>query len=281
MKIRKIFNNNVILLSDEMGNEMIVMGKGIGFNKHNSEEVDFSKVDKRFVIDKGQTNKLTELIEHINIEYLELTKDIIDYAENKLAVSFNQNIYLTLTDHISFAITRYQEGIDIRNPLLWEIKKFHKDEYLVASEALKIIEKRLHIALPTEEAAAIALHFVNAQQSGSDMKQTIEVTKIVNDLINIVKYHYGIKLDENSINFSRFMTHLRYFAYRILSKEAIPNENDSLFEQIKNRYPKAYSCAQKMVTYLEKNDRIIPTDEELVYLIIHIHRVTNRSTNIL
>ncbi|MFS0657088.1 BglG family transcription antiterminator LicT [Bacillus sp. 179-C3.3 HS] len=280
MKIKKIFNNNVILLSDEMGNEMIVMGKGIGFNKHNSEEVDFSKVDKKFVIDKGQTNKLTELIEHISIEYLELTKDIIEYAENKLTVSFNQNIYLTLTDHISFAVTRYQEGIDITNPLLWEVKKFHKDEYIVALDALKIIEERLQIALPTEEAASIALHFVNAQQSGSDMKQTIEVTKIVNDLLNIVKYHYGIKLDEHSINYSRFMTHIRYFAYRILSKETIPDEGDSLFEQIKNRYPKAHSCAQKMVTYLEKNYKIAPSNEELVYLIIHIHRVTNRSANI-
>lgn len=52
MKIKKIFNNNVILLSDEMDHEMIVMGKGIGFNKHNSEEVDFSKVDKSLSLTK-------------------------------------------------------------------------------------------------------------------------------------------------------------------------------------------------------------------------------------
>lgn len=52
MKIRKIFNNNVILLTDDNGNEMIVMGKGIGYNKHNSDVIDFPKWRKSLSLKK-------------------------------------------------------------------------------------------------------------------------------------------------------------------------------------------------------------------------------------
>lgn len=276
MKIRKIFNNNVILLTDDDGHEMIVMGKGIGYNKHNSDVIDFSQVEKKFVVEKATSDKLMGLIGEIPTEHLELSNEIIEYAEQQLALKFSDNIYITLTDHISFALRRFPEGIIVKNALLWEIKKFYAAEYEVASKALHIIEQKTGVKLPEDEAGSIALHFVNAQQRGQDMKQTYQMTKIVNDLANIVKYHFGIKLDENSINYSRFLTHLRYFAYRILHDELIPEDRDSLYDHVKDKYPESYACARKIRNYLEINYEKKTTNEEMVYFMIHIHRVTNR-----
>ncbi|MCM3699679.1 BglG family transcription antiterminator LicT [Paenibacillus macerans] len=276
MKIKKIFNNNVILLADEHQNEIIVMGKGIGFNKHNAEFVDFSKVDKKFVLDKGNTDKLAGLVSEIPVEHLELSHEIIEYAKRNLSAKLSDNIYITLTDHISFALVRLEEGLQIKNVLLWEIKKFYKEEFRIALGALDLIEQKLGIRLPEDEAGSIALHFVNAQHTGQDMRNTVIVTRIVNDLANIVKYHYGIKIDEESLNYSRFMTHLKYFAYRMLQNELIPEEQDSLYDQVKEKYPEAYVCTQKLVNYLERNYNKKLTNEEMFYLVIHIQRLTSR-----
>lgn len=276
LKIKKIFNNNVVLLVDHNHNEMIVMGKGIGYNKHHSDTIDFSKVDKKFVLEQGVSDKLVGLVNEIPAEHLEVSTEIIEYAEKELGVKFSDNIYITLTDHISFALTRFAEGLHIKNVLLWEIKKFYKEEFRAAWNALDIIEKKTGIRLPEDEAGSIALHFVNAQQHGQDMKMTLAMTKIVNDLANIVKYHYGIKIDEESLNYSRFMTHLRYFAYRILRDESIPEEEDSLYEQVKDKYKEAHACSKKMAYYLENNYNKHTTNEEMFYLMIHLQRLTSR-----
>ncbi|MNJ53704.1 Transcription antiterminator LicT [compost metagenome] len=227
-------------------------------------------------MDKGVTDKLVGLVGEIPPEHLELAYEIIQFAERELAVKFSDNIYITLTDHINFALVRFHEGIQIKNVLLWEIKKFYKEEFQVAVASLELIKQKLGISLPEDEAGSIALHFVNAQQSGQDMKQTIVMTRIVNDLASIVKYHYGIKIDEDSLNYSRFMTHLRYFAYRMLNGELGSHEPNPLYTQAKENYPEAYECTKKLAGYLEKNYYKTPTDEEKFYLVIHIHRLTSR-----
>ncbi|WP_202077506.1 BglG family transcription antiterminator LicT [Caldalkalibacillus salinus] len=276
MNIKKIFNNNVVLLEDDNQQEMVVMGKGIGFNKNKGEEIDFSKVDKKFVLSKSMSDKLVDLIRDISPEHLHLSNLIIEQAKKELDVPLNDNIYITLTDHISFALSRIKEGLVIKNALYWEVKKFYTKEYEVALKAKDIIEKEMAIVLPEDEAASIALHLVNAQQGEQDMEQTVTMTQIVTDVRSIVKYHYGMDMDENSINYSRFMTHLRYFAYRILRDDWVTEEDDFLYHQVKAKYPEAYRCVQKIVTYLETHFGKVPTKEEQVYFMIHIHRVTSR-----
>ncbi|WP_117170930.1 BglG family transcription antiterminator LicT [Paraliobacillus sediminis] len=278
MKIKKIFNNNVILVSDGE-EEMIVMGKGIGFNQGESDQIDPAKIDKKFVLaTKGVADKLATLINEIPDEHLMLSNKIIELANESLETELNVNIYITLTDHISYAIERVKQGLLLKNPLAWEVKKFYKEEYHVALQALDIINEASGIRLPEDEAGSIALHLVNAQQGEHDMEQTMAMTQIVTDLLQIVKLHYGIEINEDSMNYNRFMTHLRYFAYRVLRDEFVPEDEDSLYDQVRRKYPAAYKCSKKMVAYLEKNFNKKPTKEELVYFMIHIHRVTSRET---
>nr|WP_002151140.1 CAT RNA binding domain-containing protein [Bacillus cereus]EJQ73397.1 hypothetical protein IGC_05068 [Bacillus cereus HuA4-10] len=64
MLIKKVFNNNVALVN-RTGTEMIVMGKGIAFQKKVGEYIDESIVDKGFVLEKESqvSNKLLQLID--------------------------------------------------------------------------------------------------------------------------------------------------------------------------------------------------------------------------
>lgn len=280
MQIKKIFNNNVALTEDLHQIEMVVMGKGLAFQKKIGDEIDPEKIEKTFTTPSDSfADKLSDLLDEIPYEIMAVSKDIIDMANKDLQTNLNDVLYLSLSDHIHFAITRTKNGLPIKNALMWEVQKFYKDEYQVARKALAIIKEKTDVSLPEDEAASIALHLFNARQDHSRMEETMAMTNIVNDVTNIIKYHYGIDFDEDSMNYSRLITHLRYFAYRILRGELNNDNNDALYEQVKAQYPQAYECTKKIHAYLKKQYQMEMTKDELAYFMIHIHRVSSREKN--
>lgn len=278
MKIKKVLNNNVVVSLNSRNQEIVVMGRGLAFQKKVGEIIDASKIEKTFVLEThGISEKLANLLRDISEKYLNISARILEYAKSQLPYKLDEYLYVALTDHISFAISRYKQGIHLKNPLLWEIRKFYKDEFQVAVKALEIIKEETGIELGEDEAASIALHLVNSQLSGENVATAIQVTEIVNKILNIVKYHFKLELDENSINYERFLTHLRFFAIRFIREEKLEESVDEFFfEQIKIKYPEAYACTQKIKTYLEKQFHFELTKDEELYLTVHIYRVTNR-----
>lgn len=281
MKIKKVFNNNVALTEDGNQTEMVVMGKGLAFQKKIGDTIEIEKIEKTFVVpSQGFKDKFSTLLDEIPHEILVLSRDIVDIATKELHTDLNDSLYLSLADHIDFAITRTKEGLQIKNPLAWEVRKFYKQEFNIARNVLDLIEERVGIRLPEDEAASIALHLFNAKQENTGMEETMAMTQIVTNITDIVRYHLGIEFDEDSMNYSRFITHLRYFAYRLLRKEF--NEDDqsgSLFEQVRSEYPEAYACTKKVQSYLNRQYGVEMTKDESAYFMIHIHRVSHREKN--
>lgn len=277
MKIIKTFNNNICLVEDAKHQEMILMGKGIAFGLKKDDEVDPNKIDKKFVFDTKELNdKFNALFDQVPVKYIELSSNIIDYATKALNIIFDNSIYLALSDHISYAIERYQNGEALKNALLFDIKKFYPNEFKVALKALDMIAYETDIKMSEDEAGFIAMHFVNASQSGEAMSQTIAITKMVEDILQIVEYHYHLALDENSINYIRFVSHIRFFARRLFSNEIYNDDQDDLFEQIRNKYPTSYQCSLKVKKYILLNYNIDLGNDEMVYFMLHINRVCTR-----
>ncbi|MBD7910832.1 MULTISPECIES: PRD domain-containing protein [Clostridium] len=275
MVIKKIFNNNAILAKDTNRHEFVVMGCGIAFKKNVGDKVDESLIEKTFILKhKDASEKFKLLLEDVPTEHVSLCYDIIEYAKNILGVELNDYIYVTLTDHISYAIKMFDENIKNSNVLIWEIKKFYQKEFAIGVKALEFIESELGKRLPEDEAGNIALHLINAQvnNSTSKVEDIAHQTKMVQDILNIVKYTYNITLDENSLNYERFVTHLRFFFQRLNKKQIIESEDDFLLKQVKSKYKKAYECMLKIEKYLE----MTLSEEEQLYLTIHIQRVTQR-----
>lgn len=279
MKIIKTFNNNICLVEDAEHQEMILMGKGIAFGLKKDDEVDPNKIDKKFVFDTKELNdKFSALFDQVPVKYIELSSNIIDYATKALNIIFDNSIYLALSDHISYAIERYQNGESLKNALLFDIKKFYPNEFKVALKALDMIAYETEIKMSEDEAGFIAMHFVNASQSGEAMSQTIAVTKMVEDILQIVEYHYHLALDVNSINYIRFVSHIRFFARRLFSNEIYNDDQDDLFEQIRNKYPTSYQCSLKVKKYILLNYNIDLGSDEMVYFMLHINRVCSRQS---
>ena len=275
MRIQKILNNNVVCTMNDNETEVVLLGRGLGFQKKVGDSIDESKIEKTFVLETRElSEKLARLLAEIPVQNVEVTKRIVEFAKTVLPGTLSDYIYLTLTDHLSFALTRQKEGMDFKNTLLWEIKRFYQKEFEIGVQALNIIEEETGFRLPEDEAGSIALHFVNAQQEEPAMQQTVAMTKIVQDILNVVKYHYKMNLDENSFNYSRFVTHLRYFAQRLMQKELNSIDDDFLYEQVKSKYQEAYCCTEKIEAYLQKAHNNHLSKDEKAYLMLHIHRVT-------
>ncbi|MFQ7596258.1 BglG family transcription antiterminator LicT [uncultured Clostridium sp.] len=277
MKIDKIINNNLIRTFDNNGKEILVMGCGLGFQKKIGDTIDRSKIEKIYAIEnKNDSNKLMNLLSEIPLEYIQVSNEIISYAKYSLGKRLNDNIYISLTDHISFAIERYKQGLNFKNALLWEIKRFYNHEFLIGKEALTIIKKRLDIMLSEDEAASIALHIVNAQLNSRDMNDTLDITKMIQNILNIVKFHFNIELDEYSLHYERFITHLKFFAQRILSGKVVKSDDANFCEMIKEQYKDAYLCAEKVKKYILKEFNHEISDEEIMYLTVHIKRIVKK-----
>lgn len=276
MKIVRVLNNNVVISMDENNSDIIVMGSGIAFNKKRGDIIEESKIERIFTQDvQNMTNKFKNLIESIPIEYMELTEKIINYSKLRLGKDLADELYISLTDHIYFLIQRFRDGIVISNKLLFETKCLYKDEFNVASEVVQMINKEFDVVLPEDEVAFITLHFVNAELNG-DMNNTVQITKVVNELLTIIRRSYKIEFDEDSLSYFRLLTHLKFFAQRMLSDTQNETKGENqLFNVVKEKYSNSFACVEKIYKFIYNNYRYKLSQDEMLYLTIHIEKITN------
>ncbi len=274
MIIQKIYNNNIVLVMDkESKKELVLTGCGIGFQKKIGQDVDKSKIEKKFITeDEIFTNKILKLAKEVDENIFNISSKIIEYAQNYLNTELDEYIYASLTDHISFAFKRYEEKVEIKNDLLYEIRRIHKKEFEIGKWAIDYIEKKYNVKFPIDEAGFIAMHIVNANYKESTSESFL-MTKIVKDILNIIRYYYSIEFEENDFNYDRLITHLKFFASRLIKKETLKNKDNELINIIKVQYNDAYNCACKIKEFIENNHEYIVSEDEILYLTLHINRV--------
>lgn len=276
MKVEKVINNNLIRAVNEQGQEIIVMGCGLGFQKKVGDDVDQGKIEKIYKVQQDDTKKhLEELLAKVPLEHIQITNEIIEYAKLSLGKPLPENIYITLTDHISFAIQRIQNGVVIQNALLWEIKRFYNHEYQIGLSAVEMLNDKLSVDLPEDEAGFIALHFVCASMESQDMGQAKKSMKIIQNILNIVKYHFQIQLKEDTLAYERFITHLKFFVQRVFSEREVEDQDQEFMLMIKAKYKNEYACSLKIYDYFLSTYNLELTNDEMMYLTIHIYRVTS------
>lgn len=272
--IEKVINNNIISAYEKSGAEVIVMGRGIGFKKKQGEVVPADQISKIFRI-KSRTlaEQFKELLANMPLERVRISDEIISHAKDHLKLKLNQSIYVTLTDHINFAIERVSQGIEPQNALLWEIKRFYPQEFQLGIYALELIQDRLDILLPEDEAGFIALHFVNAEY-GTDIRDAVKFPDQMQAIVDIVERDLGMLLDESSLHYERFMTHIKFLIQRIYRKELLFSEDRELSLLMQRKYPREYQCSLKVAEYIMQATGSRLSEEEIMYLSVHIRRVS-------
>ncbi|MEA4875928.1 PRD domain-containing protein [Anaerorhabdus sp.] len=277
MKIRQIFNNNVILSENNKGEEIILIGRGIAYGLSRGSTVIEDRIEKKFELKDDVGQKFKTLVQDVPYDYIIVAEDIIDYMKSQSKKRINDSIYVTLTDHISNLVERIKMGIVFDTTLLLNIKSLYKEEYKIGLVATEILRKNLKLDIDESEANFIALHIINAQID-SNMQQMYEITAVIEDILSIVKGEFGI-LDLENFNCDRFITHCRFFAQRVINKEYIEYktvDNRSTYKILADANSKQSECIDKICKVIkEKYNYEVSVDEKL-YIMLHLIKLTEQ-----
>ncbi|HMR48236.1 MAG TPA: PRD domain-containing protein [Arachnia sp.] len=272
--ITKVLNSSVVLVEDDAGVEAVLLGRGLGYARKAGSPIDEEAVDRVFISRGSDAGVLADLLQQIPDWYLDLTHEIVALANGRLRHDLSQHIYLTLTDHLHFAVQRAREGLEVRNRLAWEMRSFYPDEYALAEEALARLRARVpDVTLPDDEAANIAFHLVNASRGVPDFN-ALRAVQLIEAVTTIIRYRTPERTEETRLHWARFITHLQFFAERYLSGKLLTSDDDFLFDQIAVRYPEALRTAERVRHYVSSSEQVTLPNEEVAYLALHIQRLT-------
>lgn len=273
MRIEKVINNNIIQARDNNGVELVVMGRGIGFGKASGSEINSAAIEKIFRLDNmDDKEQFKKLLASLPLEHIRLANDVISFAKESLKINLNQNVYLTLTDHISFVIDRYQTGMNFGNILAEEVRLFYPVEYSVGRYALELIEERTGRRLVEDEAASIALHIINGE-TNLVMGKSFQMIKMMREMMEIIEQHITISEGRNYPK-DRLICDLKQLANRLVSEEPMSGHKDeALYSFVEENYREEYQIINGINEYIETTYQCSMTEEEKIYLTLNIKRM--------
>ena len=273
MKIKKVLNQNAVLVLDE-GQEKVAVGKGVGFNKTKNDVLSRQLVERMFVMEPEGLKKLQVLLSQIEDKYFLASEEIIQHAETVLGEKLNEHINIGLSDHIAFAAENIQNNIIVRNKLLSEIEILYSEEFAIAQWAVEYLTQTLEIPFSYDEAGYIAIHIHSARSGRTDNSKSIREVTIVSEIIHLIEQELAIDIhdDKNSLSYSRLVIHLRLFIHRFQQNQyAVLDEE--ILEVVKKKYAESYEISKKVQVLLMRNFHYQVPNEELGYLSIHIERL--------
>jgi len=279
-----VLNNNVVIALKDDGTELVLMGTGLGFQKKVGSHIDDEKIQKTFEL-KGDLDSLRveEMISEIPEDIIEMSYRILKKSKEKLNKEMNETAFLSFADHLHTAIQRSEKNIQLKNFLLWDIKRFFPKELAIAQEGIHWVNEEMNTNLSEDEAGFLALHIVNAEID-STSEDAIKLTQLIEEILTTIKYTLKINFVEQDVYFQRFITHLRFFSERVIRANNGENEEDNgveseLFELITTKYKEAYIATKKVVELLANRWNYEVSPDEQVYITIHLARIMDKSKN--
>ena len=267
--IVKVLNNNIILVKDK-GVEKIILSKGIGFNKKFGEIIESGLiVDKIFTIEsKENQENFKEVVERIDNRFIALCEEVIAEISKELNEDLNESIHIGLIDHLALAVKRLKKGDTIENPFIVEIETLYVKEFELAKKIAQRIETEYKMNFPDGEIGFITLH-IHSARNGGKLSNTVKYGYLSNTVIEYVEDELEIEIDRRSLDYARFLTHIRFAIERIITNNRLKND---LISVIKDTYPLSYGISTEIAKIIgEELDKEV-TEDEVAYLAMHIER---------
>lgn len=272
MIILKVFNNNsVVALSDDR-QDVIVTGAGVGFHKKPGDRIDEHRIEKKYVLQDEHKKRFEQLLSDISNVCFEITDWIVKKATQELKKDFSSEIFIAISDHISYAMKRKSEGIYLPNIILNETKVLYKEEYEIGLMALEYIKKRTGYKLEIDEAGYIALHLANFAVANQD-NNAVKIVSFTKEVIDVIQNTMNKKLGENTIAYARISIHLKYLSKRIFRNEKVQLEDTTYdIRSMLKMDPRLSLCINRIDKLIRQNYNYELSPDEQTYLCIHIKR---------
>jgi transcriptional antiterminator len=273
--IDKVLNNNVLIAEHPSYEEVVLIGKGIGFNRKHGDFIETDSVEKLFVLknEKEQQNYI-KLLPFIENDLLEVIISAIELIKQRIHTQLDEHIHVALTDHLMFAINRISKGMEMSNPFLVETKTLYRHEYEVAAEVVGFIKEKTGISLPVGEIGFIALH-IHSAMTNRNLSEVNQHSQLVSRLVQMVEEQFEIDIDKESIDYMRLVRHLRFTIERVVKGEKV-EEPEKINSLLKQEYPVCYNLSWKLIKVMQQTLKLKVFDAEAVYLTMHLQRIQKK-----
>lgn len=275
MKILNVLNNSALLVKNSRGEEFVLIGRGIGFSKNVGDSVDESKIEKTFSLENKEANDLLELLKYVPDEYFTDVSTIIRYANKKLNKELDKGLYITLTDHIHSAIERYNENKSLKFGLTAEMRYIYPEEFLVSQWIVDFLNATYDIQLPDDEVGFITVHIVAATLEDDDLRLVKKVAKLIDKITTIIKESSSREIDQETMTYTRFLTHLKFFAIRFFQKKQYIEKEESYFAFSQFDLNKTNHIIQSINHFFTEEYHVKLSENEKNYLRLHLLRIIN------
>lgn len=265
----KALNNNMVLIK-EQGVEKILLAKGIGFNKKFGDILeDNLEVDKVFSIeDKKNQENLKEVYNRVDGEFVAICEEALAEISEELGEELNETIHIGLIDHLAIAMKRLKNKEQINNPFIVEIETLYSVEFEMAKKIVNKLQDKYEIDFPEGEIGFITLH-IHSARNGKMLSNSIKYSYLSNKIIIYIEEKYNSKIDKRSLDYARFLSHVRFTIERVLTDTVLKND---LTEIIKKSYPVSYEIAEGASKIIEETLDKKVCDDEVAYIAIHVER---------
>lgn len=273
--IEKALNNNVVIGRDEF-EEVILIGRGIGFGKKSGDSLEIDQAEKVYKLEGQQdTSRYQTLLTMADETLFQSTLEAIELIDDMTSEKINNRILLSLTDHLLFAMKRMEEGMEMSNPFVNETKALYPKEFKIAEAVVDMFNQKYKIHLPEAEVGFIALH-VHSSIYNRSLRDMNVLSEVVHQAITMIEYGLDTKVDQSSIQYDRFVRHISFCVQRVMNGESVPTQEqfDSL---LKAQYPICYNISVKIVKMIQNKLQRKVYDSEVVYLTMHIQHFEHYS----
>ena len=269
-KIKKILNNNVVQASSGF-REVMVVGLGIGFNAKVRSVIPHDKIEKVFELKEDEYYKASQLVREIPDDIFFQLYRIIETVSQTKGMPLGHHAYLTLIDHLHFALQRLNSGQQIKNFLMFDLQILYPDEFRFAELLLDKVNDLFRVEFPQDEVGFLTMHIVNGMSHGMKNQSSVLIDMVF-ECLNIIRDHYLISLKSKDIHTQRIMIHLKMLIQRVMSLKQVDFDEPILHNVIVD-FESAYTCAIKIHKYIETRLNTPINSQEMVYLTIHLNRL--------
>lgn len=275
MIVKKVLNNNVIIAEHEIYQEVVLIGKGIGFRKQKGDQLSNHIAEKIFILkDKVNQEQYKNLLPQMDENMFQALLDAFDLIRKRTQSILNEQFYIALTDHLLFSVQRFVKKLPIKNPFLMETKTLYPEEYEIASEVVEIVNQTVGIDLPEDEIGFITLH-IHSIVNEKDLAELNRYSQLISELIQVIEQELQVTIDKESIHYMRLVRHLRFTIERVIKEESF-GETPKIAILLQKEYPICYNLSWKLIKIMQNALRKPVENAEAVYLTMHLQQLYNK-----
>ncbi|MCI2953768.1 PRD domain-containing protein [Staphylococcus caprae] len=269
-EITKTLNNNVIICTSD-NHEVVLIGKGIGFNKKVGMTLDDSaSIEKVYKLEqKQQKEHYQTLVEMGGDHVVQAVIESVNIISDAAIRTDDKSLVVALTDHIIFAYKRLKQNQVISNPFAIETQHLYSDAYQIAKQVINNLNQTLDVHFPEDEIGFIALHIASNSEDLS-MHDISVINKLISKIMTIIETDLNHEIDKTTIQYQRFIRHIQFLIYRLTKGENVAAQ-DNFISMVKQLYPQCFNTAYKILKMIQRQFDVIIDESEIVYLALHIY----------